>query len=216
MRETRLQTFGQLHDGLRLIARRLVVGHEFEGSSFHGCSANIAGFPALFPTERNVVPFPVSRRAQRVKPSSTLAVTALVARLKAEGRDVIGLGAGEPDFDTPAHIGAAGVQAINSGFTRYTNVDGIPELKDAIIAKFRRDNGIPYQRDQILVSSGAKQCIFNLCMALLDSADEGIVPGPYGGSCPDMALRPGGRPAAPRRGPGQRYKMTPAALPAAT
>src|SRR5258705_12350238 len=95
-------------------------------------------------------------------PSSTLAVTALVARLKAEGRDVIGLGAGEPDFDTPAHIRAAGVQAINGGFTRYTNVDGIPELKDAVIAKFQRDNGIPYQRDQILVSR-APSSAFSIC-----------------------------------------------------
>jgi len=154
----------------------------------------------------------VSRRAQRVKPSSTLAVTALVARLKAEGRDVIGLGAGEPDFDTPAHIRAAGVQAINSGFTRYTNVDGIPELKDAVIAKFQRDNGIPYQRDQILVSSGAKQCIFNLCMAVLDPGDEVIVPAPYWVSYPDMALLADGRPVTPYAGPEQGYKISAAQL----
>jgi len=157
----------------------------------------------------------VSRRAQRVKPSSTLAVTALVARLKAEGRDVIGLGAGEPDFDTPAHIRAAGVQAINSGFTRYTNVDGIPELKDAVIAKFQRDNAIPYQRDQILVSSGAKQCIFNLCMAVLDPGDEVIVPAPYWVSYPDMALLADGRPVTPYAGPEQGYKISVAQLTAA-
>ena len=96
----------------------------------------------------------VSRRVQRVKPSPTLAVTARAARLKAEGKDVIGLGAGEPDFDTPAHIQQAGIDAIKNGFTRYTNVDGINELKDAIIAKFERDNGIKYERTQILVSSG--------------------------------------------------------------
>ena len=95
---------------------------------------------------------PVSRRAQRVKPSPTLAVTARAARLKAEGHDVIGLGAGEPDFDTPAHIAQAGIDAINGGFTRYTNVDGTNELKDAIIAKFKRDNGLTYERNQILVS----------------------------------------------------------------
>jgi aspartate aminotransferase len=157
----------------------------------------------------------VSRRAQRVKPSPTLAVTALAARLKAEGKDVIGLGAGEPDFDTPAHIAAAGVQAINSGFTRYTNVDGIPELKDAIIAKFKRDNDIKYERKQILVSSGAKQTIFNLCMALLDEGDEAVIPAPYWVSYPDMVLLADGVPVTPYAGPEQGYKITPAQLEAA-
>ena len=157
----------------------------------------------------------VSKRAMRVKPSPTLAVTALAARLKAEGKDVIGLGAGEPDFDTPAHISAAGVQAINSGFTRYTNVDGVPELKDAIIAKFQRDNGIKYERNQILVSSGAKQTIFNLCMAVLDSGDEVIIPAPYWVSYPDMALLADGVPVTPYAGPEQGYKITPAQLAAA-
>ena len=161
------------------------------------------------------MPVAVSKRALRVKPSPTLAVTALAARLKAEGKDVIGLGAGEPDFDTPAHIGAAGVQAINSGFTRYTNVDGIPELKDAIIAKFQRDNGISYERNQILVSSGAKQTIFNLCMAVLDPGDEVIVPAPYWVSYPDMALLADGVPVTPYAGPEQGYKITPAQLAAA-
>jgi aspartate aminotransferase len=154
----------------------------------------------------------VSKRAQRVKPSATLAVTALAARLKAEGKDVIGLGAGEPDFDTPAHICAAGVQAINSGFTRYTNVDGVPELKDAIVAKFQRDNGIRYERSQILVSSGAKQTIFNLCMALLDPGDEVIIPAPYWVSYPDMALLADGVPVTPFAGPDQGYKITPQQL----
>ena len=161
------------------------------------------------------MPVAVSKRALRVKPSPTLAVTALAARLKAEGKDVIGLGAGEPDFDTPAHIGAAGVQAINSGFTRYTNVDGIPELKDAIIAKFQGDNGISYARNQILVSSGAKQTIFNLCMAVLDPGDEVIVPAPYWVSYPDMALLADGVPVTPYAGPEQGYKITPAQLAAA-
>ena len=113
----------------------------------------------------------LSRRVQRVKPSPTLAVTARAARLKAEGKDVIGLGAGEPDFDTPVHIQQAGIDAIRGGFTRYTNVDGINELKDEIIAKFERDNAIKYERSQILVSSGAKQTIYNLCMAVLDPGD---------------------------------------------
>ena len=161
------------------------------------------------------MPVAVSKRTLRVKPSPTLAVTALAARLKAEGKDVIGLGAGEPDFDTPAHIGAAGVQAINSGFTRYTNVDGIPELKDAIIAKFQGDNGISYARNQILVSSGAKQTIFNLCMAVLDPGDEVIVPAPYWVSYPDMALLADGVPVTPYAGPEQGYKITPAQLAAA-
>ena len=154
----------------------------------------------------------VSKRALRVKPSATLAVTALAARLKSEGKDVIGLGAGEPDFDTPAHISAAGVQAINSGFTRYTNVDGVPELKDAIIAKFQRDNGIKYERNQVLVSSGAKQTIFNLCMALLDPGDEVVVPAPYWVSYPDMALLADGVPVTPYAGPEQDYKITPEQL----
>src|SRR5262245_14956107 len=104
----------------------------------------------------STVPNQLSRRVQRVKPSPTLAVTARAAKLKAEGKDVIGLGAGEPDFDTPAHVAKAGIDAIQSGFTRYTNVDGVNELKDAIIAKFEKDNAIKYDRSQILVSSGAK------------------------------------------------------------
>ncbi len=154
------------------------------------------------------VPFTVSRRVQRVKPSPTLAVTALAIRLKAEGKDVIGLGAGEPDFDTPVHIADAGVEAIRKGFTRYTSVEGIPELKDAIIAKFKRDNGIDYERSQILVSSGAKQTIFNLCMAVLDSGDEVIIPGPYWVSYPDMVLLADGVPVTPTAGPEQGYKIT--------
>jgi aspartate aminotransferase len=157
----------------------------------------------------------VSRRAQRVKPSPTLAVTARAARLKAEGKDVIGLGAGEPDFDTPAHIADAGVQAIRSGFTRYTNVDGIVELKDAIIAKFKQDNGISYERPQILVSSGAKQTIFNLCMAVLDAGDEAIIPAPYWVSYPDMVMLADGIPVTPSAGPEQGYKISPKQLAAA-
>jgi aspartate aminotransferase len=157
----------------------------------------------------------VSRRAQRVKPSPTLAVTARAARLKAEGKDVIGLGAGEPDFDTPAHIADAGVQAIRSGFTRYTNVDGIVELKDAIIAKFKHDNGISYERPQILVSSGAKQTIFNLCMAVLDAGDEAIIPAPYWVSYPDMVMLADGIPVTPSAGPEQGYKISPKQLAAA-
>ncbi|HET9395236.1 MAG TPA: aminotransferase class I/II-fold pyridoxal phosphate-dependent enzyme, partial [Nitrospiraceae bacterium] len=154
----------------------------------------------------------VSRRVQRVKPSPTLAVTARAARLKAEGKDVIGLGAGEPDFDTPEHIAQAGIDAIKGGFTRYTNVDGINELKDAIIAKFERDNGIKYERQQILVSSGAKQTVYNLCMAVLDPGDEAIIPAPYWVSYPDMVLLADALPVTPFAGPAQGYKITPRQL----
>ncbi|HEX4023486.1 MAG TPA: pyridoxal phosphate-dependent aminotransferase [Steroidobacteraceae bacterium] len=161
------------------------------------------------------MPLTISRRAQRVKPSPTLAVTALAARLKAEGKDIISLGAGEPDFDTPVPIADAGVEAIRKGFTRYTNVDGINELKDAIIAKFKRDNGISYERPQILVSTGAKQTLFNLCMAVLDAGDEVIIPAPYWVSYPDMVMLADGIPVTPSAGPEQGYKITPKQLAAA-
>jgi aspartate aminotransferase len=161
------------------------------------------------------VTLPVSRRVQRVKPSPTLAVTARAARLRAQGKDVIGLGAGEPDFDTPQHIAQAGIDAIRSGFTRYTNVDGIDELKDAITAKFERDNGLSYERSQILVSSGAKQTIYNLCMALLDPGDEAVIPAPYWVSYPDMVLLADGLPVMPFAGMAQGYKITPRQLAAA-
>ncbi len=157
----------------------------------------------------------LSHRVKRIKPSPTLAVTALAARLKAEGKDVIGLGAGEPDFDTPAHISEAGIEAIRKGRTRYTNVDGIVELKDAIIAKFKRDNAIGYERKQVLVSSGAKQTIYNLCMAVLDPGDEAIIPAPYWVSYPDMVLLADGTPVTPYCGAGQGYKITAAQLEAA-
>ncbi len=157
----------------------------------------------------------LSQRVRRIKPSPTLAVTARAARLKAEGRDVIGLGVGEPDFDTPAHIAAAGIAAIGAGFTRYTNADGIPELKDAIIAKFGRDNGLSYRRDQVLVSAGAKHTIFNLMQALLDGGDEVVIPAPYWVSYPDMALLADGVPVIVNAGPEQGYKITPAQLAAA-
>jgi aspartate aminotransferase len=157
----------------------------------------------------------VSRRVQRVKPSPTLAVTARAARLKAEGKDVIGLGAGEPDFDTPVPIAQAGIDAIRGGFTRYTNVDGTNELKDAIIAKFARDNGIQYERSQILVSCGAKQTIFNLCMAVLDKDDEAVIPAPYWVSYPDMVLLADGQPVMPFAGAAQGYKITARQLAAA-
>jgi aspartate aminotransferase len=157
----------------------------------------------------------LSKRVQKVKPSPTLAVTARAAKLKAEGKDIIGLGAGEPDFDTPLYIADAGVDAIRKGITRYTNVDGTTELKDAIIAKFKRDNGLIYERNQILVSSGAKQTCFNLCAALLDPGDECVIPAPYWVSYPDMVLLADGVPVSVYAGPEQGYKITPAQLAAA-
>lgn len=161
------------------------------------------------------MPLTPSRRVQRVKPSPTLALTTLVNRLRAEGRDIIGLGVGEPDFDTPAHIAEAGIAAIRSGHTRYTNVDGTPELKDAIIGKFQRENGLRYARPQILVSCGAKQTLFNLCLALLDPGDEAIIPAPYWVSYPDMVRLADGVPVFIHAGPEQGYKITPAQLEAA-
>jgi aspartate aminotransferase len=157
----------------------------------------------------------LSKRVQKVKPSPTLAVTARAAKLKAEGKDIIGLGAGEPDFDTPIHIADAGVEAIRKGVTRYTAVDGTTELKDAIIAKFKRDNGLSYERSQVLVSSGAKQTCFNLCAAVLDPGDECVIPAPYWVSYPDMALLADGVPVSVYAGPEQGYKITAAQLAAA-
>lgn len=154
------------------------------------------------------MPVEIAARVSRVKPSPTVALTGRVARLKAEGRDIIGLGVGEPDFDTPAHIAEAGIAAIKGGFTRYTAVEGVPELKDAIIAKFWRDNDITYTRPQILVSTGAKQTIFNLFMAVIDPGDEVVIPAPYWVSYPDMALLAEGVPVMPYAGPEQGYKIT--------
>jgi aspartate aminotransferase len=142
-------------------------------------------------------------------------MTARAAKLKAEGKDIIGLAAGEPDFDTPMHIADAGVDAIRKGVTRYTAVDGTAELKDAIIAKFKRDNALTYDRAQILVSSGAKQTCFNACAALLDPGDECVIPAPYWVSYPDMALLADGVPVSVYAGPSQGYKITAAQLAAA-
>jgi aspartate aminotransferase len=135
-----------------------------------------------------------------------------VARLLAEGKDIVNLGVGEPDFDTPAHIAAAGIEAIRAGITRYTPVDGTAELKDAIAGKFERENGLRYARDQILVSSGAKQTIFNLILAVIDPGDEVVIPAPYWVSYPDMVVLAEGVPITPYAGPADHYKLTPARL----
>ena len=157
----------------------------------------------------------LSKRVQAIKPSPTLAVTARAAKLKAEGKDIIGLGAGEPDFDTPQHIKDAAIAAINKGFTEYTAVGGTPSLKAAVIAKFKRDNGLDYTAKQILVSCGGKQSFFNLALAVINAGDEVIIPAPYWVSYPDIVLIAEGKPVIVQAGIEQGFKMTPAQLQAA-
>lgn len=130
----------------------------------------------------------LSDRVKAVKPSPTLAITARAAEMRAAGKDIIGLGAGEPDFDTPDHIKAAAVKALDNGFTKYTAVDGIPSLKQAIINKFKKDNNFDYDLNQVLVSCGGKQSFYNMAQALLNPGDEVIIPAPYWVSYPDMVL----------------------------
>ena len=157
----------------------------------------------------------LSDRVQAVKPSPTLAVTALANQLRAEGRDVIGLGAGEPDFDTPEHIKQAAIEAIRAGKTKYTAVDGTVELKQAIIDKFARDNGFDYELNQVLVSCGGKQSFYNLCQAVTNPGDEVIIPAPYWVSYPDMVLLAGGKPVIVEAGIEQQFKIRPEQLEAA-
>jgi len=156
-----------------------------------------------------------SNRIQKVKPSPTLAVTALAQQLRADGRDVIGLAAGEPDFTTPDHVKQAAIEAINNNQTKYTAVDGMPSLKQAIINKFAKDNGLNYQADQVLVSCGGKQSFFNLAQALLNPGDEVIIPAPYWVSYPDMVLLADAEPVIVQGAQSQDFKITPAQLKAA-
>jgi len=156
--------------------------------------------------------FKLSQRVQAIQPSATLAVTARTAQLRAEGRDIIGLGAGEPDFDTPDHIKAAAKQAMDDGLTKYTVVDGIPSLKAAIIAKLERDNGLAYRPEQILVSCGAKHSCFNLTQALLGPGDEALIPAPYWVSYPDMVKLAGASPVIIHTGIENGFKITPQQL----
>ncbi|TNC93124.1 MAG: aspartate aminotransferase [Thalassolituus sp.] len=157
----------------------------------------------------------LSDRVQLIKPSPTLAVTNRAAELKAEGKDIIGLGAGEPDFDTPEHIKQAAVEAIANGFTKYTAVDGTPGLKKAIISKLQRDNGLSYEANQILVSCGGKQSFFNLALALLNPGDEVVIPAPYWVSYPDMVLIAEGKPVVIETDETTRFKITAEQLDAA-
>ncbi len=157
----------------------------------------------------------LSDRVRSIKPSPTLAVTARAAAMRAAGKDIVGLGAGEPDFDTPEHIKQAAIQAIQDGFTKYTAVDGTPGLKKAIVAKFKRENGFDYEAKQVLVSCGGKQSFYNLAQALLNPGDEVIIPAPYWVSYPDMVLLADAKPVIIEGPQSQNFKITPAQLEAA-
>jgi aspartate aminotransferase len=157
----------------------------------------------------------LAERLSRIKPSPTIAVTSKARELKAAGRDIIGLGAGEPDFDTPANVCDAAIAAIRRGETRYTAVDGTPELKAAIAEKFRRENGLDYKPEEITVGTGGKQVLFNALVATLDPGDEVIIPAPYWVSYPDMTLLAGGTPVIVPCSENNRFKLRPEDLAAA-
>lgn len=157
----------------------------------------------------------LSKALDRVKPSPTIAVMTKAIELKAAGKDVIGLGAGEPDFDTPDNIKEAAIKAIWDGQTKYTAVDGTPEIKDAVIAKFKRENGLTYERNQISVNSGGKHTIYNAFVATLNPGDEVVIPTPYWVSYPDMVLLAGGEPVFVHASVATGFKITPADLEAA-
>ena len=156
-----------------------------------------------------------SAALRRISPSPTLAITSRVFELKRAGVDVIGLGAGEPDFDTPDHIKEAGIRAIRDGRTKYTNVDGTPELKAAIVAKFARDNHLAYTPDQVSVNVGGKHTLFNAIVATVEAGDEVVIPAPYWVSYPDVIQFAGGTPVFAVAGPESDYKLSPEALDAA-
>ena len=154
----------------------------------------------------------VSNNLKRIKPSPTMAVTQKAKELKASGKDIIGLGAGEPDFDTPDNIKQAAIKAINDGDTKYTAVDGTPALKKAIIKKFKEENNLDYQIDQITVGTGGKQVIYNAMMATLNEGDEVIIPAPYWVSYPDIVLLAGGKPIILECNEKQGFKINPSQL----
>jgi aspartate aminotransferase len=154
------------------------------------------------------MPRKLASRLDVVHPSATLAINAKAQAMRAQGLDVISFGAGEPDFDTPQHIKDAAIAAMNKGLTKYTPAGGTPSLKKAIVAKFKRENGLDYTEKQILVSCGGKQTSFNLCMALLNSGDEAIIPAPYWVSYPDMAMMADARPVFIPAGIEQGFKIT--------
>ena len=154
----------------------------------------------------------LSDRVQKIKPSATLAVTAKANELKAQGIEIVPMGSGEPDFDTPINIQQAGINAINNGQTRYTAVDGTPELKNAIIEKFKRENNLTYNANEVMVSSGGKQVFYNLCQAVLNAGDEVIIPAPYWVSYPDMVILADATPVVVETGLEQDFKITPKQL----
>jgi aspartate aminotransferase len=154
----------------------------------------------------------LSARISAIKPSPTLAITAKANALRAEGRNIIGFGAGEPDFDTPLHIKMAAIKAIEEGFTKYTPVDGIVELKDAIIRKLSEDNQLHYKRSQITVSCGAKHTLYNLTQVLFEEGDEVIIPSPYWVSYLDMVILTGARPVVVKTTESQGFKILPKQL----
>ena len=151
----------------------------------------------------------VARTLERVKPSPTMAITSKAREMKAAGFDVIGLGAGEPDFDTPDHIKQAAIDAIKRGETKYTAVDGIPELKQAIAEKFARENGLDYKLNEITVGSGGKHVLYNALLATLDPGDEVIIPSPYWVSYPDIVLLSGAEPVIVETKLEDGFKLTP-------
>ncbi len=156
--------------------------------------------------------FTPSRSLARIKPSPTIAVTSLARELRRQGRDIIGLGAGEPDFDTPEHVKEAAIAAIRRGETKYTAVDGTPELKAAIVEKFRRENGLEFAPEEILVGAGGKQVIFNAILATVDPGDEVVIPAPYWVSYPDIVRLAGGEPRIVPCPAEQGFKLAPEAL----
>jgi aspartate aminotransferase len=166
----------------------------------------------LPPYPAQVATLELSNRVNNIKPSPTLAISARAAQLKAEGKDIVNLGVGEPDFDTPEHIKDAAIAAIHAGFTKYTAVGGTPSLKKAVAEKFKRDNGLDYTAKQILVSCGGKQSFYNLCQAYINAGDEVIIPAPYWVSYPDIVILADGKPIIVQAGIEQGFKITPAQL----
>lgn len=150
----------------------------------------------------------LSNRVQKIKPSATLAVTAKANELKAQGIQIVPMGTGEPDFDTPVHIQQAGIEAIQAGETRYTAVDGTPKLKKAICEKFERENNLSYSMNEVMVSSGGKQVFYNLCQAILNDGDEVIIPAPYWVSYPDIVILADATPVIIETGIEQGFKIT--------
>jgi aspartate/methionine/tyrosine aminotransferase len=157
----------------------------------------------------------LTARINTIKPSPTLAITMKANALRAEGRDIIGFGAGEPDFDTPDHVKKAAIRAIDEGFTKYTPVGGIDELKDAIIGKLQRDNQLTYTRAQIVVSCGAKHTLYNLAQVLFEEGDEVVIPSPYWVSYPDIVILTGAKPVILKTKASEGFKIQPAHLEAA-